>query len=57
MDSKNRLPQISAHQGALILIDMLYAERHINKATYDKIQAKYGKATKEKEADSMGSKN
>ena len=32
---------IDAQTGALILIDMLYSQKLINKRTYDNIQAKY----------------
>lgn len=32
---------VDVHTGALILIDMLYAQKLINKKTYDNIQAKY----------------
>lgn len=36
--------------GALILIDCLYEQGKINKATYDNVQKKYGK-TKNKESE------
>lgn len=39
-------PKISAHQGALVLIDMLYKQGHINKKTYENIQNKYNKVNK-----------
>lgn len=35
--------QVPVDVGALILIDILYEQGKINKATYDKIQRKYGK--------------
>lgn len=44
-----KVPQITARQGALILIDMLYAQKVINKATYEKIIEKYGQETIEKQ--------
>lgn len=34
--------QVPVDMGALILIDCLYEQGKINKATYDKIQKKYG---------------
>lgn len=34
---------IDVETGALILIDILYAQKLINKATYDNIQLKYRK--------------
>lgn len=43
------VPQITARQGALILIDMLYAQKVINKPTYEKIIEKYGQKTIEKQ--------
>ena len=39
-------PKISAYQGALILIDMLYEQGHINQKTYENIQNKYNKNKK-----------
>lgn len=38
--------RISAHQGALILIDMLYEQGYINRKTYENIQNKYNKNKK-----------
>jgi len=35
------MPQISSQYAALVLIDILYENQLINRATYDKIQAKY----------------
>lgn len=44
MNEENKLTfSIDAQTGALILIDMLYAQKLINKKTYDKIQEKYNK--------------
>lgn len=37
--------------GALILIDILYEQGTINKATYDKVQKKYGIKNKNKESE------
>ena len=37
----SKMPNIDVQTGALILIDMLYAQKMINKETYDKIQVKY----------------
>lgn len=34
--------QVPVDMGALILIDCLYEQGKINKATYDKVQKKYG---------------
>lgn len=34
--------QVPVDVGALILIDCLYEQGKINKATYDKVQKKYG---------------
>ena len=47
-ESKDTVPflidyQVPVDVGALILIDILYEQGKINKATYDKIQRKYGK--------------
>lgn len=42
--------QVPVDVGALILIDCLYEQGKINKATYDKVQKKYGK-TKNKESE------
>ncbi len=33
---------IDSETGSMLLIDMLYAQKKINKATYDNIQKKYG---------------
>ena len=41
---------VSVEAGSMLLIDMLYAQQKINKATYDNIQKKYGKA-KNKESE------
>ena len=38
---KKDIPNIDAQTGALILIDMLYQQKMINKKTYDNIQMKY----------------
>ncbi len=35
--------QVPVDVGALILIDILYKQGKINKATYDKVQKKYNK--------------
>lgn len=35
--------QVSVEAGAMLLIDILYEQGKINKATYDNIQKKYGK--------------
>lgn len=35
--------QVPVDVGALILIDILYEQGKINKATYDKVQKKYGR--------------
>ena len=35
------MPQIDSQYAALVLIDILYENELINRATYDKIQAKY----------------
>ena len=45
MNEENKLTtfSIDVQTGALILIDMLYAQKLINKETYDKIQEKYNK--------------
>lgn len=41
---------IDSETGSKLLIDMLYAQKKINKATYDNIQKKYGnKKNKESE--------
>lgn len=47
-ESKDTVPfpidyQVPVDVGALILIDILYEQGTINKATYDKVQKKYGK--------------
>lgn len=34
---------IDSETGSMLLIDMLYEQGKINKATYDNIQKKYGK--------------
>lgn len=34
--------KIDSDTGAMLLIDMLYTQKKINKATYDNIQKKYG---------------
>lgn len=42
--------KIDSDTGAMILIDILYEQGKINKATYDKVQKKYGnKKNKESE--------
>jgi len=35
------MPQIDSQYAALVLIDILYENELINRATYDKIQTKY----------------
>lgn len=35
--------KIDSETGSMLLIDMLYEQGKINKATYDNIQKKYGK--------------
>ena len=35
------MPQINSQYAALVLIDILYENELINRATYDKIQNKY----------------
>ena len=35
------MPQVNSQYAALVLIDILYENELINKATYDKIQNKY----------------
>lgn len=40
---------IDVHTGALILIDMLYVNKLINKETYDNIQNKYNNANLDKQ--------
>lgn len=47
-ESKKTVPfpidyQVPVDVGALILIDILYEQGKINKATYDNVQKKYGK--------------
>jgi hypothetical protein len=44
------VPQVSTLDGALVLIDMLYHSKVINKPTYEKIIEKYGHKTIEKQA-------
>ena len=45
MEQTNKIsePLISSDRGALILIEILYSQNLINKATYDNIQRKYNK--------------
>lgn len=43
--------QVPVDVGALILIDILYEQGTINKATYDKVQKKYGIKNKNKESE------
>lgn len=43
---------IDVQTGALILIDMLYSQKFINKRTYDNIQAKYNNKNKKSSAQS-----
>lgn len=38
---QNITQRISIHDGALILIEMLYQKRQINQETYDNFQKKY----------------
>lgn len=42
----NKKLEISAHEGALALIDMVYEMGLINKPTYQKIQEKYNNGNK-----------
>ena len=35
------MPQVNSQYAALVLIDILYENELINKATYDKIQTQY----------------
>jgi hypothetical protein len=35
------MPQVNSQYAALVLIDILYKDGLINKATYNKIQTKY----------------
>lgn len=47
-ESKDTVPfpidyKVSVEAGAMLLIDILYEQGKINKATYDKVQKKYGK--------------
>ena len=35
------MPQINSQYAALVLIDVLYENELINRATYEKIQARY----------------
>ena len=46
------MPQIDSQYAALVLIDILYENQLINRATYDKIQNKYKprEATREEKA-------
>lgn len=46
--NKKEFPQIDVLQGSLILIDMLYSQKLINKKTYDNIQNKYNNKQIEK---------
>lgn len=57
MENKNELKdtvpfsidyQVPVDVGAMILIDILYEQGKINKATYDKVQKKYGKLRNKK---------
>lgn len=54
-ESKNTVPfpidyKVSVEAGSMLLIDILYEQGKINKATYDNIQKKYGnKNNKESE--------
>ena len=43
---------IDVQTGALILIDMLYSQKLINKRTYDNIKAKYNNKNKKSSAQS-----
>ncbi len=54
-ESKDTVPfpidyKVSVEAGAMLLIDILYEQGKINKATYDNVQKKYGnKKNKESE--------
>ena len=46
MSMTNEKLEISAHEGALALIDMAYEMGLVNKPTYQKIQEKYNNGNK-----------